>query len=243
MLLVDFNYWFVGFIEGSNDFNYTNLNSITFKISYISDDVQILFKIKKNLGFGQVKKVSKCTFRYIYVITSEKSLLTIINFLNGSLVLKSSVEKLNFFIQKFNKKFNYNIICHNTLVPFSLKTGWLAGFTDAKGFFDVSILNGNNKLFKFYFRYNLKLKSLETEFGFFFLKLLKVKVLLKKIFKSYFLIINLNSNKVLLNYFKKFKLLTKKNISFIKLMKLKRILLINKDMKEIIKIASKINKF
>jgi hypothetical protein len=50
-----FKYWFIGFTEGDGSFIVNKNGYLEFKVTQSSIDAQILFYIKKELGFGSVR--------------------------------------------------------------------------------------------------------------------------------------------------------------------------------------------
>jgi len=55
----DFKYWFIGFTEGDGSFIVNKNGYLEFKVTKSSIDAQILFYIKKELGFGSVRVQDK----------------------------------------------------------------------------------------------------------------------------------------------------------------------------------------
>ena len=85
----DFNYWFTGLIEGNGSLllNKKN-NSVSCEIILRSKDIQTLYKIKKQLGGGNINKRSKID-AYRYRITKNNIIIDIINRINGKLITSS----------------------------------------------------------------------------------------------------------------------------------------------------------
>ena len=61
----EFLYWFIGFTEGDGSFVKTSRNELNFVIVQGKANVEILYKIQKSLGFGQVLKQNERVYRYI----------------------------------------------------------------------------------------------------------------------------------------------------------------------------------
>ena len=61
----EFLYWFIGFTEGDGSFVKSSRNILNFNIVQVKANVEILYKIQKYLGFGQVLKQNERVYRYI----------------------------------------------------------------------------------------------------------------------------------------------------------------------------------
>lgn len=170
--------WLIGFTEGNGSFIINNHNKyIEFIITQVSTDAQVLFYIKKELGFGSVSKQDKNTHHF--KVKDKKGLLKIINIFNGKLQLIKTQYKFITFVNRYNETYKTNITIlniHSNII--SLNNGWLSGFTDAKGCFTHSYINNiiniqfilsqknedllMNKLALLLNGYNYKLKTCDT---------------------------------------------------------------------------------
>jgi hypothetical protein len=54
-----FEWWLIGFAEGDGGFSIDKRGYLVFKVTQSSADAQVLFYIKKELGFGSVTVQSK----------------------------------------------------------------------------------------------------------------------------------------------------------------------------------------
>ena len=120
-------------------------NKLRFEISQSAKDVNILYYIKKELGFGQVIKQGERTSRFIVQDLTNLHLLILL--FNGNLVLPSKKKIFKNFLDNFNKKVNNGKIKNFECINFisseifpSLINSWLSGFTDAEACFKVSCL-------------------------------------------------------------------------------------------------------
>lgn len=149
--------WFIGFSEGDGSFGLvkfpTQKNSKNqrpvFRIN--QKEPQILFKIKKNLGFGtviHVKNIKQQYYRYgVYKLSDIKKLIELFN---GNLLLKKTFQRFHNWVRCYNtlcnqqKSITHTWTNKKTLllqqnVQFHLDSAWLAGFTDAEGGFYASL--------------------------------------------------------------------------------------------------------
>lgn len=212
---INFKYWLIGFTEGDGSFIINNYNKyLEFKITQQSNDAQVLFLIKKFVGFGSVKiqdykivnnkKVSKT---HHYRVREKKGLLKIIELFNGNLVTARYRLKFNEWVNRFNSTYNEEIkIIDNSLEP-SLNNAWLSGFTDAEGCFTISITN------RVFVRFILSQKG-ENELMQKIASLLNGKIHYLPSYDGYNMVVNLLKLITIINYIKKYPLKTKKSLSF-----------------------------
>ena len=152
---VAFLQWFIGFSEGDCSFTRAKRNDLYFVITQSTVDVQVLYYIKNNLGFGSVVQQSKKDKTHRFIIQDLKHLYLICLLFNGNMILPIKNAKflnfLTFLNEKLLKRNLYSIILpnYNTLLP-TLTDAWLAGFVDAEGCFHVRLYTVN-KSYKFLF--------------------------------------------------------------------------------------------
>ncbi|MBS1758343.1 MAG: LAGLIDADG family homing endonuclease [Bacteroidetes bacterium] len=79
---------------------------LEFKITQSSRDAQLLFNIKKTLGFGSVTKQSKMSNTHHYRVRDKEGLEKIIEILNGNLQLKKRQDQFREFVEGFNKLYS-----------------------------------------------------------------------------------------------------------------------------------------
>ena len=90
-----FKSWFIGFTEGDGSFIINKDGYLEFKITQSSLDAQVLFFIKKNLGFGVVRLQDKNNKTHCFRVRDKQGLLNIISILNGNLFLESRKVQFN----------------------------------------------------------------------------------------------------------------------------------------------------
>ena len=128
--------WFIGFVEGDGAIQtYSYGKRVRFVIT--QKESAILFYIQKKLGIGIVKHFpqgkSGNKIDFHRWIPSHIILLAFL--FNGNLALTHRM-----WVQALNNRFGANTIqLINTAVTVTLQDGWLSGFTDAEGCFNVSI--------------------------------------------------------------------------------------------------------
>jgi len=142
--------WFIGFVEGDGSFVIAKRNNeMQFVITQSTEDVNILYLIQEELGFGKVIKQGKRTSRFIVQDLANIHLLILL--FNGNLVLPTRKKIFITFLENFNMKINKGKIKNiksikiilSEILP-SLTDSWLSGFTDAEGCFTVSFLSNSN---------------------------------------------------------------------------------------------------
>lgn len=235
----DFISWFIGFLEGAlgdGCLHITNKGYLEAKITQSSTDAQVLFYIKKNLGFGQVKLQDSVNKTHCYVVRDSKNLYKLISILNGNMRTISKQKSLAEFINAYNLKYKQNILIEKSIKAVSLNDGWLSGFTDAEGCFTCSVIKRKASAYvQVTIRYILSQKG-EIELLSNIALLLKGKISYQKSYegeRSYNMVVNYKALPNVLTYFKKYPLKTKKNVSltrFIAIYNLhKNTPLLNKD--------------
>ncbi len=153
--------WFIGFTEGERCFIVNNRGDLAFVVTQSTSDIRVLYFIKETLGFGKVISQSAKTSRY--VTQSKREIEIIITLFNGNTILPTRQKRLEAFIEGFNIWVSKGKIrlepiksITNLILP-CLENSWLAGFTDAVGYFTSSISDK-----KYSFNYNIAQKGEEN---------------------------------------------------------------------------------
>lgn len=156
--------WFIGFTEGDGSFIiYLKKTKTRKKMCFTinQDDSQLLFKIKKQLGFGQVttyKQNNKLYYRYS--VSDIKNITRLIHLFNGNLILEKVQNRFSKWLTCYNNLYPNNYIEPKLFSPIlSLNSAWLSGFIDAEGCFYASLTEQNNLKLK----YRLRLKFYITQ--------------------------------------------------------------------------------
>lgn len=132
---VKFLEWFIGFTEGDGSFIISK-NKVYFDITQSIADVQVLYYIKKTLGFGKVlfRRESHRNVAVFYV-TSKENFSRLVSIFNGNLVSCYRQNQFLNWLEVYNLQYNEKINPSNNKPKVSLTTSWLAGFIDAEGSF------------------------------------------------------------------------------------------------------------
>lgn len=210
----EFKYWLIGFTEGDGHFSVYKDKYLEFKITQSSIDAQILFYIKKELGFGSVTLQDKVSKTHQFRVRKKEAILRLIEIFNGNILTNHKNIQFAKWIEAYNRIYNENIVYKKNMNSDFLKTSWLAGFTDSEGCFTVStIKNAKYNSTQVTVRYILSQKD-ELELLNKIALSLNGKVHYIKSYDSYNMVVNLTKLNNILNYFKIYKLKTKKYISY-----------------------------
>ena len=129
--------WFVGFVEGHGSWQAELTGRPIFVINL--QDPQILYKIKKLVGYGQVtgpyQNKSGSTY-YRYRVGNLKGAKQLIEICNGRFVLNKTKKRFENYLKVYNALNSTDEIplSNNKYVP-TLDDPWLSGFIDAEGSF------------------------------------------------------------------------------------------------------------
>ena len=133
-----FKWWLIGFAAGAGYFGVDKKGYLTFKVTQSTTDCQVLFFIKKSLGFGSVSLQSKSSKTHQYRVRDKNNLIKIINIFNGNLITKAKIAQFKLFLEAFNNKYNTDITFIECNKKVTLDNAWLSGFTDGEGCFTAS---------------------------------------------------------------------------------------------------------
>nr|YP_008965301.1 LAGLIDADG [Rhynchosporium agropyri]AHC02300.1 LAGLIDADG [Rhynchosporium agropyri] len=136
--------WFIGFVEGDGAIQtYANGTRVRFVLT--QKESAILYYVQKKLGIGTVKhfpqgKSGANNDFYRLIVDNTSHILLLAFLFNGNLALTNRIRQLSLWLEALNKRFGVNtILLANKPVAVTLQDGWLSGFTDAEGCFNVSI--------------------------------------------------------------------------------------------------------
>jgi len=88
-----FKLWFIGFVEGDGSFIINKDGYLEFRITQSSNDAQVLFMIKKVLGFGTVRVQDSKNNTHCFRVRDKNGLLKLISIFNGNIFLSSRKEQ------------------------------------------------------------------------------------------------------------------------------------------------------
>jgi hypothetical protein len=143
-----FKLWFIGFVEGDGSFIINKDGYLEFRITQSSKDAQILFMIKKELGFGVVRVQDSKRDTHCYRVRDKNNLLKLISIFNGNIFIGSRKEQFKLWLNAFNFKYKENLLYLDKEFKPSLNDAWLSGFTDAEGCFTCSVYDNKSNTAK-----------------------------------------------------------------------------------------------
>ena len=222
-----FKYWFIGFVEGDGSFIVNKNGYLEFKITQSSIDAQILFYIKKKLGFGSVSRQDKRNNTHHFRVRDQKGLFKLIYIFNGNLLTEKKNNQFKLWLEAYNKVYNTKIFFLKKTNSPTLNNAWLSGFSDAEGCFTVSVLERSQTYTQVQVRYVLSQKN-EFKLMNRIARMLTGKIYYLKSYSGYNMTVNLSKLHKVVYYFIKYPLKTKKYIDYLNWLKVYK-LVINKD--------------
>ncbi len=161
--------WFIGFFEAEGSFcNWFDGKKDRCQIEISQKDPKLMYKIKKNLGFGNVTQFSKNRkFYWRYSTSKKECLISFIYLFNGNLVSNHKKKMFEKFVQNFNKIYNMNFFVFQKNLEPSLDNAWLSGFLEGDGGFYVTYKNiiktniDGSKAYNFKMRFYITQKNEE----------------------------------------------------------------------------------
>nr|QJQ35391.1 LAGLIDADG endonuclease [Fusarium pseudonygamai] len=136
--------WFIGFAEGDGAIQtYDEGKRVRFVLTQKESDILHKIQFKFNIGvvkhFPQGKNGKNNDF-YRWMVDNPSHILLLALLFNGNLAQSHRIKQLALWVNALNNRFGSETIkLNNTPVPVTLQDGWLSGFTDAEGCFNVSI--------------------------------------------------------------------------------------------------------
>lgn len=141
--------WFIGFAEGDGAIQtYDEGKRVRFVLTQKESD--ILHKIQYKFNIGVVKHFPRPSKRvgksgknndfYRWMVDNPSHILLLAFLFNGNLAQNHRIKQLALWVNALNNRFGSETIKLNNIpVSVTLQDGWLSGFTDAEGCFNVSI--------------------------------------------------------------------------------------------------------
>ncbi len=126
----EFGFFLAGLIEGDGWFGKKQLHII-----FAEQDVSLAYYIKKQIAYGKVYKI-KHLKAVRYICKNTNGLSTILSLINGKLVSDYKYQQLI----KHNYSEDFNIVVLPPSKTVSLDNFWLAGFSQADGCFQISVV-------------------------------------------------------------------------------------------------------
>lgn len=210
--------WFIGFAEGDGCFCLSGKRGyLEFKITQSSSDAQVLFYIKKQLGFGSVSIQDKKRNTHHYRVRDKDNLIKLIKIFNGNLLTDKKNIQFKNWIDSFNLRYKTEIVFIPNVNKNYLdiyNNGWLSGFTDAEGCFTVSAVKRTETYSQIHIRYVVS-QTGERELMQALCNLLNGTIFHVTSYDCYNITVTMLKLNPLIKYFKRFPLKTKKHISFL----------------------------
>jgi len=240
--------WFIGFTEGKGSFLVKN-NKVYFDISINIKDIQVIYYIKKELGFGKVlirdlgqynSHSSSSDSRIVsFYITSADNFSRLVSLFNGNLCTVNKKQEFQTWLNVFNNQYSKKILFVDRIIKASLNTGWLSGYIDAMSPEVCSFTGLDLSNFPQGDKYNKELNSKSPFFTFFIFQkefnILNDISLILNVSKNIkyckhmigweLRISSLKKVKWIVNYLKRYPLKTKKSFTFTKWCKIYNIIL------------------
>nr|YP_009327795.1 hypothetical protein [Epichloe typhina]APB96753.1 hypothetical protein [Epichloe typhina] len=224
-----FKLWFVGFVEGGGSFIINEDGYLEFRITQSSNDAQVLFRIKKMLGFGVVRLQDSKRKTHCYRVRDKENLSKLISIFNGSIFLESRKIQFKLWLEAFNIKYKENVLYLNEDFKPSLNDSWLSGFTDAEGCFTCSISDNKTQTASLIrLRYILYQKGNSVNMDH-LANILGGKKHYIKSYDGYNVVVNTMKLSSIVQYFSIFSLKTKKYITYFNWIKIYKLMIINKN--------------
>jgi len=241
--------WFVGFTEGDGSFIISEKKSLRLFFCITQKDVRVLHYLRSELGFGRVyfdnsNKVGR------YLVGDKENIERLCMIFLNNLVLSKVYARFflwysGFFQTSLNK--NFPLLKKELLKP-SLKDGWLSGFIDAEGCFNVTICrhlsykSGYRIRLRFILDQKLELITLQYIKNLFQSGYIEIRSEERSLYR--YVCCSMEGVGRVINYLTQYQLKTHKRIDFIKWKKVFNYLVIKKRLtdKDVIYIKTLIKK-
>ena len=134
--------WFIGFFEAEGCFikKVDKENRFLFEIKREKgDDVQLMYKIRTMLGFGNVTKFVRENneISWRYSVSDLKDLTRLIWLFNGNLITIKKQKQFQSWIALFNKRYKKEFFFSKRKPEICFKNAWLSGFFEGNADFWV----------------------------------------------------------------------------------------------------------
>lgn len=122
--------------EGDGSF-IVSKNKVYFDITQNIWDIQVLYYIKKELGFGKIlirKEESRNVG--VFYVTGKENFERLVRIFNGNLTTPYKKNQFYNWLLTYNKQYAQEISSVNSLIIPDLNHFWITGFSDAEGCFN-----------------------------------------------------------------------------------------------------------
>ena len=226
----EFGHYLAGLIDGVGHFSSKQHLVIVFN----SLDASLAYYIKKQIGFGSVKKIKDENI-FIFTITAREGMEKVINLINGKIRTENKFYEINNNIlndEKYTEFRSASSVAHakhgqevggaiklkfKINLDKDLKNHWLAGFSDGKANFQIKLVasgTGNNKT---EVRLNFQIDQKKDYILLLIKNFLGGSISYKKIKDNYqYNSLSFGSARNIINYFDYFHLLSIKHVEYLK---------------------------
>jgi hypothetical protein len=160
--------WFIGFFEGDGYITqWFDKGKLRIAIGIDQKDPALIYKIRKELGFGRVRKYNRNgEFYWRWIVESREGIERISHLFNGNLVLVHRQEQFKYMLDSFLRHYpTPSLSYREVLIQPTLDDGWLSGFSEAECGFDGNFTNNfkRGQYSNGFQRYAIKLKFYITQ--------------------------------------------------------------------------------
>ena len=208
-----FKSWFIGFTEGDGSFIINKDGYLEFRITQSSSDAQVLFYIKKNLGFGVVRPQDGNYNTHCFIVRDKEGLFKIISIFNGNIYMRAKKMEFRLFIDAYNKLYKESIVYIKNIYKPDLSDSWLCGFTDAVGYFTCYTIDKPKDGGLVRLRYTLSQKD-NLEDMEYLADLLNGKIHYLPSYEGYNMTVNITKLSLIIKYFDTHAMKTKKCVVY-----------------------------
>jgi hypothetical protein len=112
----------IGFTEGDGSFVIYK-QKVSFDITQTLSDIQVLYMIKKNLGFGKIiQRDVETRDVCVFYVTSKENFTRLVHIFNGNLCSPYKKEQFKKWLNVYNKQYNENVKFIDRLIKPCLNT-------------------------------------------------------------------------------------------------------------------------
>lgn len=136
---IDFLTWFIGFVEGDGSFIISH-NKVYFDLTQDLKDINLLYEIKKVLGFGRIlTRTDKHRNVGVFYVTGKQNFIRLARLFNGNLITDHKTIQFKAWLKVLNKQYDVEIEAIKSNIKPCFSNSWLSGFIDAEGYFAARV--------------------------------------------------------------------------------------------------------
>lgn len=135
--------WFIGFVEGDGSFIISH-NKVYFDLTQDLKDINLLYEIKKVLGFGRIlTRTDKHRNVGVFYVTGKHNFIRLAQLFNGNLITNHKKTQFKAWLKVLNIQYDLKIEVINSNIKPCFNNAWLSGFIDAEGYFAARVRDCN----------------------------------------------------------------------------------------------------